>query len=56
MNGQAHYARARMLGLWYDSATHAYRDRSPGGQKYKYTGSIDANTLEPLPIGEAMRR
>lgn len=51
-----HAARAMLLGLWYDAHTNAYRPRSPGGEAYKYSGCIDAATLEPLPKGEALKR
>lgn len=57
-----HAARAMLLAghvdgnLWYDKHTNAYRPRSPAEHAYKYSGCYDADTLEPLPKGEALRR
>lgn len=62
MSPLEHAARAALLSvthggnLWYDSAIHAYRPRSPGGENYKYSGCLDADTLEPLEEGAALRR
>lgn len=62
MTDQEHAARAMLLAptmggnLWYDAATNAYRPRSPGGHAYKYSDCLDAETLEPLEKGEALRR
>ena len=59
---EEHVARAVLLAgnhggnLWYDAYTNAYRPRSPGGHAYKYSGCIDADTLEPLGKGEALAR
>lgn len=46
-----HNARAALLGMVYDAFTNSYRYASPGGGKYKYTGSLRADTLEPIPMG-----
>lgn len=62
MTGKEHAARAMLLSgpwggnLWYDAATNAYRPRSPEGSNYKYSGCLDAGTLEPLDKGEALMR
>lgn len=56
MTNEEHAARAMLMGLWFDAAIRAYRPRSPEGSKYKYTSCLDADYLEPLGVGDAMRR
>lgn len=56
LTSSEHYARASLLGKWYDSKTNTYRDRSPEGSHYKYSNCLCADTLEPLHKGTVLMR